>query len=154
MKLYHGRYILPALAALLAVATLPVWRGLAARGSGFHSPPNPSGERCIEPKNFMRDSHMKLLTRWRDEVVREDRRVYVAGDGRSWEKSLRTCVACHGHTDAQGKSTTAAAACNECHGYVNAQLDCWNCHQETAPPGVNALAVGARDNLAAPKDKP
>lgn len=154
MKLYHGRYILPALAALLAVATLPVWRGLAARGSGFHSPPNPRGERCIEPKNFMRARHMKLLTRWRDEVVREDRRVYVAGDGRSWEKSLRTCVACHGHTDAQGKSTTAAAACNECHGYVNAQLDCWNCHQETAPPGVNGLAVGARDNLAAPKDKP
>ncbi len=154
MKLYHGRYILPALAAFLALATLPVWRGLAARQPAFQSPPNPRGERCIEPKSVMRAGHMKLLTRWRNEVVREDQRVYVAGDGRSWEKSLKTCVACHGHTDTLGKSTTAATACNECHGYVNARLDCWDCHHDTALPGINAMAAGVTDSSTASTEKP
>jgi len=141
MKLYQGRYILPGLAAFLVVATLPVWRGLAVRGGGFQSPPNPHGERCIEPKSVMRTQHNRLLIQWRDEVVREDRRVYIASDGRTWEKSLKTCVACHGHADAQGKSTTAAAACNECHSYVNAKLDCWNCHSDSAPPAVSTQSV-------------
>jgi len=143
MKLYQGRYILPALGAFLVVVTFPVWRGVAARGAGFQSPPNPQGERCIEPKNFMRAQHMRLLVRWRDEVVRENNRVYTARDGRVWEKSLKTCVACHGHTDAQGKSTTAAAACSDCHSYVSVQPDCWNCHHDSAPAGVKMAAGSA-----------
>jgi hypothetical protein len=143
MKLYHGRYILPALAAFLVVATVPVWRGVAARGPGFESPPNPRGERCLEPKSVMRAQHMRMLLRWRDEVVRDNSRVYIASDGRTWEKSLKTCVACHGHTDAPGKSTTAAAACNECHEYVNAKLDCWNCHHDSAAPAVKTVAGNA-----------
>ena len=141
MKVYHGRYIVPALAAFLVVATLPLWRGLAGGKPEFQSPPNPKGERCIESKAFMRADHMRLLLRWRDEVVRQDERVYVATDGRHWEKSLKTCVACHGHADAQGHSTTAAAACSECHGYVNARLDCWNCHHESAPAQSTAQMI-------------
>jgi hypothetical protein len=140
MKLYHGRYILPALGAFLVIVTLPAWRGVAARGAGFQRPPNPHGERCLEPISFIRAQHMRLLVRWRDEVVREGRRVYVASDGRTWEKSLKTCLACHGQTDAQGKSTTAAAACNDCHHYVNAKPDCWNCHPDSATAGVTTVA--------------
>ena len=102
MKLYHGQYILPALGLFLVAATLPVWRGAASRGPGFHSPPNPKGERCIEPKDIMRAEHMRMLLRWRDGAVREGNRVYLATDGRHWEKSLKTCVACHGHADARG----------------------------------------------------
>jgi hypothetical protein len=142
MKLYHGKYILPALGAFLVLVTLPIWRGVAARGHEFESPPNPKGERCIEPKSFMRAQHMRLLVRWRDEVVRENKRVYTATDGRRWEKGLKTCIGCHGHTDAQGRSTTAAASCTECHNYVNAKPDCWNCHSESAAPGVKTVAVG------------
>lgn len=152
MKLYHGRYILPALAAFVVVATWPLWRGVAARGPGFQSPSNPRGERCIEPKSFMRAEHMGLLVRWRDEVVRENRRVYVASDGRQWPKALNTCVACHGHTDAQGKSTTAAAACKDCHGYVNAKLDCWNCHQDSAPAAAKPVAENGPVDPPAPKE--
>ncbi len=143
MKLYHGRYILPALGAFLVVVTLPVWHGAAARGNGFHSPPNPKGERCIESKAFMRAEHMRMLVRWRDEVVRENSRVYTASDGRAWEKSLKTCVACHGQTDAQGRSTTAAAACTECHDYVHAKLDCWNCHHEKSSADLRASVWSA-----------
>lgn len=154
MKLYHGRYILPALGAFLALATLPVWRGATARGSGFQSPPNPRGERCIEPKSFMRAQHMRLLVRWRDDVVREDRWLYLASDGRAWEKSLKTCVACHGHADAQGKSTTAATACNDCHNYVNARLDCWNCHLDSATAGVKTVTGNATPRMAASREAP
>ena len=155
MKLYHGRYILPALAAFLVVATLPVWRGAAARGSSFQSPPNPQGQRCIEPKDVMRAGHMRMLVRWRDEVVREDRRLYVASDGRQWQKSLvKTCLSCHGPVDANGKSTTAATACNECHEYVKARLDCWNCHLDAATAGVKTVAENAPAHQAASGEMP
>jgi hypothetical protein len=155
MKLYHARYILPALAAFLALATLPVWRSAAARGASFQSPSNPQGQRCIEPKSVMRASHMRLLMRWRDDVVREDRRVYIASDGRQWEKSLvKTCLACHGHVDANGKSTTAATACDECHTYVNVKPNCWNCHLDSAAAGVKTAAENATAPLAASKEEP
>ncbi len=147
MKLYHGRYILPALAVFLAVVTMPVWRGAVARGSGFQSPPNPEGQRCIEPKGVMRAGHMRLLVRWRDEVVRNDQRSYIASDGQVWEKSLvKTCLKCHGPVDGSGRSTSAATACDECHNYVNAKLDCWNCHLKPAPGREATLAgnVSAR----------
>ncbi len=152
MKLYNGRYVLPALGAFLVVVTFPFWRSATARSAGFQSPPNPKGERCIEPKSFMRAQHMRLLERWRDEVVREDSRVYVASDGHKWEKALKTCVTCHGHTDAQGKSTTAAAACNECHNYVTAKLDCWNCHQDSAPASVTMAAGNASIHATAARE--
>jgi hypothetical protein len=144
MKLYHGQYILPALVLFLGAATAPIWRGAASPGPGFRSPPNPNGERCIEPKGFMRAEHMRMIVRWRDGVVREGNRIYVATDGRHWEKSLKTCVACHGHADARGKSTTAAAACGECHGYVNAKLDCWGCHHESAAPAPGIVRARIR----------
>jgi hypothetical protein len=139
MKLYNGRIILPALGVFLVMMTYPLWRGMAARDAGFQSPPNPKGERCIEPKSYMRAQHPRLLARWRDEVVRENNRIYTARDGRTWEKGLKTCVGCHGHTDALGKSTTAAAACNDCHSYVNVKPDCWNCHDDSASAEVRTV---------------
>jgi len=150
MKLYHGQYILPGLALFLVVATLPIWLGAGGGSSGFRSPPNPNGERCIESKDFMRVEHMRVLVRWRDEVVREGNRVYVATDGRHWEKGLKTCVACHGYADAHGKSTTAAAACSECHGYVDAKLDCWNCHHESAAGAVERMRPRVWSGTAMP----
>ena len=154
MKLYNGRFILPALGAFLVVATLPVWRGAAARSAGFPSPPNPEGQRCIEPKSVMRAGHMRLLTRWRDEVVREGRRVYTASDGRQWEKSLvKTCLECHGSVDANGRSTTAATACDECHTYVSVKPDCWNCHLNPVTASVNALAKNVAAQSAESREK-
>jgi hypothetical protein len=98
---------------------------------------------------------MRLLMRWRDEVVREDRRLYIASDGRAWEKSLvKTCLACHGHADANGKSTTAATACNECHEYVKARLDCWNCHLDPATADVKTVAGNAAAHPAASREEP
>jgi hypothetical protein len=154
MKFYDSRYILPALGAFLVLVTFPVWRSAAARGPGFQSPPNPQGERCIEPKTFMRAQHMRLLVRWRDEVVRENNRVYTGSDGRTWEKGLKTCIACHGYTDAQGKSTTAAAACSDCHNYVNVKPDCWNCHHDSATADFKLAAGNPRPRPTVPEEAP
>jgi hypothetical protein len=144
MKLYDGKLILPALGLFLAVAALPFWRSAVARGAGFRSPPNPEGLRCVEPHAVMRAEHMRLLARWRDEVVRADDRIYAASDGRRWEKSLvKTCLGCHGPANATGKPTTAAAECGACHAYVNVKLDCWNCHCAAAPLATGKTLVSA-----------
>ena len=155
MKLHHGAYILPALAVFLVAATLPVWRGAVIRGPGFQSPPNPQGQQCIEPKSVMRTEPMRLLRRWRDEVVREERRRYIARYGRAWEKSLvKTCLGCHGPADVMGKSTTAAVVCGECHAYVNVKLDCWNCHFDSATAGMKTVATKLTAHPAASREEP
>ena len=68
----------------------------------------------------MRREHMQLLARWRDDVVRRGQRVYVASDGRHFDKSLTgTCLGCH---------ENKAAACDRCHAYLAVQPYCWECH--------------------------
>jgi hypothetical protein len=139
MKLYHGKFIIPGLAVFLLLASFPILRGFSGAQPPFQSPPNPKSERCIESGPFMRAHHMRLLKQWRDDVVRAGDRVYVAGDGRRWEKSLtRTCLGCHGQADKNGHSTSAATFCTECHIYVNAKPDCWNCHMENAEFGIRS----------------
>ena len=93
MKLYHARYILPALGVFLLVVTFPVWRGMASRDAGFKSPPNPKGERCIEPKSFMRAEHMRMLGRWRDEGAPHTIFLIGGADGLSPELRRRAKLA-------------------------------------------------------------
>jgi len=149
MKLYGGAYIIPGLLVFLGLATTPLWRGAAAgTAASFQSPPNPGAERCLEPKEFMRDRHMQLLIQWREDVVRGASRLYTAADGRRWDKSLTsTCMACHGKADAHGNSTTAATYCTECHHYVGVSLYCWDCHVDpaelTAPETLAPAAPAA-----------
>jgi [DsrC]-trisulfide reductase subunit J len=104
-----------------AVGTSPAWVGLA-RGKG--EPPRlqlPQGQ-CVEPVSFMRARHMELLDQWRNKVVREGERVYVASDGRSHTMSLTgTCLGCHGD---------AGEFCNRCHQYAGVEAPCWDCHRQ------------------------
>lgn len=77
-------------------------------------------KRCIEDTSYMRESHMKLLNAWRDEVVREGHRLYTAKDGRTFEKSLTgNCIQCHSNKE---------QFCDRCHNYVGAKPTCFNCH--------------------------
>jgi hypothetical protein len=77
-------------------------------------------KRCIEDMLYMRESHMKLLNRWRDEAVRDGHRLYTAKDGRTFEKSLTgTCIQCHSNKE---------QFCDRCHNYVGAKPTCFNCH--------------------------
>ncbi len=68
----------------------------------------------------MRDSHMKLLIQWRDQVVRENKRLYKGSDEKTHTMSLtNTCLNCHSNKE---------QFCDQCHNYVGVTPTCWNCH--------------------------
>ena len=73
---------------------------------------------CIAPTEYMRSHHMKILNEWRNSGAR-DNRPYVTADGKKFQKSLDTCLGCHGSN---------AYFCISCHQYANAKPTCWNCH--------------------------
>ena len=117
----------------LAFLTLPVWHNLSAgitpKGP---APVLPAHEKqCVAPAAYMKSSHMTLLLDWREKVVREGTREYVAPDGRRFNISLtNTCLhECH---------TSRADFCDRCHNYEAVALPCFDCHldDKTAPGGV------------------
>jgi hypothetical protein len=105
------------------LVTAPVWVGLG-RGSG--APPElqrpATAKQCVEPTAFMRARHMELLDSWRNSVVRDAERVYVAADGQRHAMSLTgTCLRCHEEPD---------KFCDRCHAYAGVEAFCWDCHQK------------------------
>jgi hypothetical protein len=77
-------------------------------------------KKCVEPKEFMRPEHMKLLMTWRDAALREGKRVYVGAGGKEYTISLQnTCMNCH---------SNKKKFCDECHNYMVVTPYCWDCH--------------------------
>ena len=77
-------------------------------------------EVCVEPKAFMKAEHMQILNDWRDSVVRDGNRVYVATDGKHYNMSLQnTCMKCH---------SNKKEFCDKCHNYMAVKPYCWDCH--------------------------
>lgn len=119
--------IIGALALFLVLMTFPVWYNLAAGTT----PQRPEVERpaeakaCVAPVEYMRASHMKLLIEWRDRVVRQQERQFVAFDGTAYAMSLtQTCLRCH---------TNKAKFCDRCHESAGVvRLPCWQCHVDPA----------------------
>lgn len=128
--------ILVGLGLFGALVTAPVWYGL---GRGPGAPPElakpATARQCVEPTAFMRARHMELLNAWRDSVVRDGNRVYVASDGQRHDMSLTgTCLRCH---DAQDRF------CDRCHAYAGVETFCWDCHRRKTKAAV-ALDGGSR----------
>ena len=126
MKLYDRGKIIAGIVVFLIAATIPFWYG---RGKAV-SPPDLKldtpviqqlqDKRCVEATSFMRSNHMKLLTTWRDSVVREGHRSYRATDGKVYNASLTgTCLECH---------RNKGQFCDRCHDYAGSKPACWNCH--------------------------
>ena len=77
-------------------------------------------EVCVEPKAFMKAEHMQILNDWRDSVVRDGNRIYVASDGKRYNMSLQnTCMKCH---------SNKKEFCDKCHNYMAVKPYCWDCH--------------------------
>lgn len=77
-------------------------------------------ESCIAETELMRTEHMQILDQWRDTVVREGRRLYVAAGGKEYEASLsNTCMECHSNKE---------EFCDRCHNYASVDPYCWDCH--------------------------
>jgi [DsrC]-trisulfide reductase subunit J len=126
MKFYNRGIIIAGIVVFVLITTFPFWYG---RGK-VALPPDLqldtpviqqlTDRRCVEATPFMRSNHMKLLIAWRDSVVRDGGRLYVAKDGRTFEISLTgTCLKCHDNK---------SQFCDRCHDYVEAKPTCWNCH--------------------------
>jgi hypothetical protein len=125
--MYDGAKIIVGLGIFVGVAAFPLWYSSASgQGRPQPDPVLPQDETaCIESTEFMRASHMDLLDEWRNSVVRDGDREYMASDGNMYEKSLsRTCMSCH---------TNMSQFCDECHTYLGVEVTCWNCH--VAPEG-------------------
>jgi hypothetical protein len=79
-------------------------------------------KKCIELKAVMKTGHMQMLDVWRDSVVRDGNRTFVATDGKHYNMSLQnTCMKCH---------SNKKKFCDECHNYAAVKPYCWDCHIE------------------------
>lgn len=133
-------WILLGLAAFLGLITFPIWYNRAA-GTTSAAPELQKavkGDTCIYPTEYMRASHMDVLMRWRDEVVRNDKRLVKIGD-KTYNMSLTsTCMDCH---------TSKADFCDKCHNYAGVKPYCWDCHVD---PALLKGGAGERAALRAP----
>jgi hypothetical protein len=128
--MYDGSKIIPGLVVFLLIVISPVLYNL---GNASYEPPElakpAKGEECIEPTEWIRANHMQLLDEWRDWVVRDKERVYVASTGESHTISLQnTCMDCH---------DKKAEFCDRCHDEASVSPYCWDCH--IAPEGLSPV---------------
>ena len=124
--MYNGKYIIPGIVIFVGLFTFPFWSNLLTPKSERPLIALPAGEtECIEPVGYMRAEHMHILNLWRDEALREGKRLYVASNGKQWEISLQnTCMKCHANK---------ADFCDKCHNSNSVSPYCWDCH--VAPRG-------------------
>ena len=107
----------------LCLLTFPFWYNIGKAAP----PPDPKltdkakeAKVCIEDISYMKSSHMQLLNNWRDMVVRQQERIYVASNGKEYTMSLQnTCSDCH---------SNKTQFCDQCHNYMGLTPYCWDCH--------------------------
>ena len=134
--MYNAKFVIPGIIVFAGLFTAPFWINML---SSSHEevkvvlPTEPVtffGEErtgCVEPREWMAANHMELLIEWRDQALREGKRIYVASDGKKWETSLQnTCMACH---------SNKADFCDKCHNANSVNPYCWDCH--VIPQGNN-----------------
>ncbi len=122
MKIYDGSKIIPGVIIFLALVGIPFWYNAISQAA--QTPQlavNNGSTQCVESAQWMRDNHMDLLITWRDSSIRDNVKTYVASDGKQYDASLATCLSCH----------NKAEFCDQCHNYVGARPNCWDCHDQS-----------------------
>ena len=120
--MHDANKIIPGLVVFVLIATFPIWNNLTFGEGDFQLElEKPAGaEKCVMDTQTMRLSHMDLLDKWRDSVVRDGERIYVAEDGTKYNMSLtHTCLGCH---------TSKENFCDRCHNAAAVDPYCWECH--------------------------
>jgi len=143
--MYNTNKVLIGMLVFVVVMTAPFWLNFAG-GKGLEKAPKPELPnkekvvakygyyKCVESASWMRENHMQLLDKWRNEVVRHDERNYTShentdanGNALTFDKSLtRTCLDCHSNTK---------NFCDRCHAYADVKPYCWHCHVVPVPEG-------------------
>jgi hypothetical protein len=121
--MHDGGKILVGLTIFLAALTLPFWQNALGGPAAVPRPKIVTTEKeCIRPAGVMRETHMEILNRWRDSVVRSGQRSYQDEKGKTVLMSLsRTCMRCH---------PNKKDFCDQCHTYLAVTPYCWDCHVE------------------------
>jgi hypothetical protein len=122
VRIYDGTKIIIGIIIFLLLITFPVWHNAMSGKTRYTPKPKivTKEKQCIEQKQYMRDRHMDLLIDWRDTVVRNGIRTYVASNGKKYTMSLTaTCINCH---------SNKAEFCDQCHNYAGVTPYCWDCH--------------------------
>lgn len=119
--MYDAKKVIVGILVFLALATAPFWLNAGKTTSMPELELPKTEKKCVETKEWMRANHMQLLDKWRNEVVRQDKREYVSMEyGKKYEKSLTlTCMKCH---------ETKKKFCDRCHTYASVNPYCWSCH--------------------------
>ena len=120
--MYDAKKVIIGLIVFLALITSPLW--YIVIGGKTTDVPEPKivteEKQCVEVRQYMREKHMDLLDDWKESVVREGNRTYVASGGKEYNISLTdTCMDCH---------SNKAEFCDLCHNYLGVEPNCWNCH--------------------------
>jgi hypothetical protein len=132
--MYDGWKIIIGIIIFIGIATFPFLYDI---GKASVPPPEPkidtpeiqkmAEKKCIESKSYMQTEHMVMLNDWRDSVVRDGNRIYIASGGKEYAMSLQnTCMKCH---------SNKKKFCDECHNYVEVTPYCWDCHIEPKEEG-------------------
>jgi len=118
--MYNSGKIIIGIIIFLGLITYPFWRNVGKAATPPKLEVGTQEKQCVEPTAFMKSSHMQLLDQWRDEVVRNKKRVYVSSTGKTYTMSLQnTCTKCH---------AKKSEFCDRCHNYVDVSPRCWDCH--------------------------
>lgn len=119
-----------ALGALIALSPLAT----AGDGAGVPAPviQKAQGEQCVEPTEYMRKNHMKVLNQHRDKTVHEGIRTK--------QHSLKNCIECHATPNDKGERSVLGKDnfCQSCHSYAAVKVDCFQCHS-SKPAGDGTM---------------
>jgi len=120
--MYNKGTIIPGLAIFVLIVTSPIWLNAFMSGSTVPKVELPPGgeKECVAPASEMRAKHMVLLNEWRDDVLRDGKRVSVTVGGKEYRKGLQmACMECHSNKE---------KFCDSCHEYASVKPFCWDCH--------------------------
>ncbi len=121
--LYDGGKVITGLVIFVILVTLPFWynHGKAAPEPQPQLTAKAKAEKaCVRPKSIMKATHMQILNGWRNNVVRNARRIWETADGKRFNMSLsKTCLDCHSNKE---------KFCDTCHNYAAVAPYCWDCH--------------------------
>jgi hypothetical protein len=127
--MYDAGKIIFGIIVFILLAVSPFLYNVAS-GKGSYRPEikTPAAEKeCVAETAYMKAAHMDLIYTWRDQVVRNDKRLYTAFNGKTYNMSLsKTCTSCH---------SNKGEFCDRCHDYVGVSPYCWDCHVEPKESG-------------------
>jgi len=124
--MYNAGKIIIGLIIFLGLVTAPFWYNRGKASPPLKLEVGTLEKQCVEPTPFMKASHMQLLNQWRDEVVRNGKRIYTSSTGKTYDMSLQnTCTKCH---------AKKSQFCDRCHTYMDSAPKCWDCHIAPVEP--------------------